>query len=474
MLSEENLNILAQVKAQDIALSALDLANFGIILDGVYFYKNEQSSQDFMSIEKLQHSFCKIVADYYPIVVGLPTIDQEGNALIKVDPANLCIPDIQEMTIQHPAEAFFESRPSDIKGNPDVLFFNTRKFYRESGAELMPKANYQKENSGVVIRIIRFKDSPYVAFSFSLSHGIFDGIGAMVFINHWAEYTRNLADVDAGNYKLADPPLNDRQIFHDSLKDVEALKVPYIDYFKENVPPLPFELPENPAAALINIPDIPVCEEQHMLHFSSKTLNRMRNDVDPAHTINTVLAAFIAKNMLLANIEVFGTTPLLTCVAIAYDSRLRSDIPQQYSGNASCISVAPISSQKVLDGTYQDLANELKEHSARNQSGHTKTFLDILENDMKLMFQTSLSLCNTPASSYVGMTNVRYMPFYTIDFGYGKPGILGFDYYMREGMIRVLPNSQDGGVDLVVNFRDEFFEKLCNLEDVKKYADVIY
>ncbi|KAJ1800637.1 hypothetical protein LPJ56_006476 [Coemansia sp. RSA 2599] len=178
--------------------------------------------------------------------------------------------------------------------------------------------------------------------------------------------------------------------------------------------------------------------------------------------------------MLLANTDVFGTAPLMSFIVMAYDSRLRSDIPKQYTGNASCVAIAPIPSQKIIGGTYQDLANSFKEHGSKNESGHTKTILDVLENDTKLLLQTSVFLSNTPMTSFVGMTNVRYMPFYTIDFGYGKPSILGFDYFMREGMARVLPNCQDGGVDVVLNYRDEFFQKLCELDDMKKYADIIY
>ncbi|KAJ2854656.1 hypothetical protein J3B02_002565, partial [Coemansia erecta] len=467
MLSERYLNILSQVKAKEILLSAIDLVNFGIILDGIYFYKNEGNEPDFMSIEKLKLSFCKLVVDHYPIVVGRPTLNKEGQASIKVDPGNLNVPDILELNVSYPAETFFETRPSDIEDNPDVVFFNTRKFYQVSKIKQLPKATYRRDNSAAVIRVIRFKDSSYVAFTFCLPHAIFDGISAIAFINHWAEYARNITDVDAGTYQLTNPPLMDRQIVKNAMEGIDMLEVPFVEYFKKNALPIPIELPENPAGVLISTPDIPANEEQHMIHFSSKTLNRMRNDIDPSHTTNTILAAFIAKNMLLANIEIFGAAPQISFIAIAYDCRLRSDISQQFSGNASPAAIAPIPSQSILDGTYQDLANSFKEYGSKIESGHTKSIIDVLENNMELMYQVGISLCNSPTSSFAGMTNVRYMPFYTIDFGYGKPSVLGFDYFMREGMIRVLPNSQDGGVDLVINFRDEFFEKLCGLEDIK-------
>ncbi|KAJ2784061.1 hypothetical protein GGI15_002382 [Coemansia interrupta] len=460
---------LSQVKLHEIELGALDLIEFGIILDSMYFYKNENDDKDFMSMDKISRSFCKLVVDF-----GHPIINAAGKGVIKVDPDNLCIPDFEEVNIEHPAEAFFETRPNDVEGHPDVVFFNTRKFYQTSGIQQFPKASYQQDNSAVIIRVLRFKDSPYSAFTFSLSHVIFDGIGAMLFINHWAEYARNLESAEKGTYKLTNPPLADRQILTESLKDVEPLNVPFISHFKENVSLLPIELPPNIAPVLMKSPDIAVSEEQHLIHFSGKALNQIRDEIDSSQTTNTVIAALMAKNMLLANLKVYGTVPLISYIALAYDCRMRLDIPQQFSGNAACAAIAPLPSQQIIDGSYKDLAAAIKKHGARIESGHTKTTINVIENELALMYQAGASLCNSPLSSYVGMTNLRYMPFDTVDFGYGGPGVLAFDYYMKDGMIRIIPNKQDEGVDLVLNFRDAHFEEMCKLDDIKKYANVIY
>ncbi|KAJ1719465.1 hypothetical protein LPJ53_005779 [Coemansia erecta] len=476
MLTATNLKTLSQVKLHEIELSALDLVEFGIFVDGIHFYKNENENddEDFMSMDKIARSFCKLVVDHYPIVVGHPTINAAGKGVIKVDPDNLCIPDFEEINIEHPAEAFFETRPNDVEGHSDVVFFNTRKFYESSGIQQLPKASYQRDNSAVIIRILRFKDSSYCAFTFSLSHVIFDGIGVMVFINNWAEYACNLESAESGTYKLANPPLADRQILTDSLKDAEPLDVPFIRHFKENAPPLPIELPPNIAPVLMSSPDIAVSEEQHLIHFSGKALNLMRDEIDPSQTTNTAIAALMTKNVLLANVNVYGTAPQISYVALAYDCRIHSGIPQQFSGNAACAAIAPLPSRQIIDGSYKDLAASIKEHGARIEGGHTKTIINVIENELSLMYQAGVSLCNSPLSSYIGISSVRYMPFYTVDFGYGAPKVLAFDYYTKDGMIRTLPNRQDAGVDLVFNFRDPHFEELCKLEDIKKYADVIY
>ncbi|KAJ1732460.1 hypothetical protein LPJ61_002030, partial [Coemansia biformis] len=52
--------------------------------------------------------------------------------------------------------------------------------------------------------------------------------------------------------------------------------------------------------------------------------------------------------------------------------------------------------------------------------------------------------------------------------------ILSCDHYIREGMLRLFANKQDGGVDVVMNYRDSCFSYLKASADLLKYADVIF
>ncbi|KAJ2388595.1 hypothetical protein GGI05_003749, partial [Coemansia sp. RSA 2603] len=228
MKDDSHFAYLRTIKPQEIELGTLDLSEFGTFVSGLYFYKNTANTPDFMPLDLLVRSFCRIVVDHYPIIAGRPAINSVGKGVLVVDPSNPNVPDIDDIHIEQPAESFFEILPSETKGDPSASFFNTRKLYSISGIPNLPKATYHRDNSSAIIRFLRFKDSPYVGLMFSISHVIFDGIGAIMFLNHWAEYTRNFAAVEDGAYQLIEPPLIDRKIMDQCFEDVEPLELPSI------------------------------------------------------------------------------------------------------------------------------------------------------------------------------------------------------------------------------------------------------
>ncbi|KAJ1728069.1 hypothetical protein LPJ61_004239, partial [Coemansia biformis] len=62
---------LRSVEQQEIELGTMDLASFGINLDGVYLYRNADADADprqFMALDRIARGFCRVVAEHYPIV----------------------------------------------------------------------------------------------------------------------------------------------------------------------------------------------------------------------------------------------------------------------------------------------------------------------------------------------------------------------------------------------------------------------
>ncbi|KAJ1881720.1 hypothetical protein LPJ66_011273 [Kickxella alabastrina] len=469
-----HLNHLAKIKSQEIELSILDLAMFRLKVDSIYLYKNELSNPNFMPLDVLAESLCLLIADHYPILVGRPTVNSTGKGIISIDSSNLCLPDIAEIIVDSPVEFFFETCPNDSEDKSDIQFFNTRKFHRNSGVEHPPHASYHRDHSAVIVRVLRFKDNSCVAISYSMSHCIFDGIGAMAFVNHWGEYARNLEEIKNGKYQLFKPPLNDRQVLNDCFSKVEPLDLPFVSYFKDILPPLPEISPAAIASLMLSTPDLQAIEDLHVLHFSRANLERIRHHVDKDQTINVAFVTLLTKNMVQANIKAFGKVPQATYIMTPYNCRAQSTVPKHFVGNATCPAIAPLSTQSVLDGSYKDLAESIREFCSKTESGHTKANMLLIEHQLSLLFHIFSILCNSPESSYIGMTNLRYMPFYTLDFGYGEPSVLGFDYFQMEGTVRLLPNKQDDGLDLYLTFHDAHFDELCQLEDIKTFANVIY
>ncbi|KAJ2157718.1 hypothetical protein IWW41_005629, partial [Coemansia sp. RSA 2522] len=315
-------------------------------------------------------------------------------------------------------------------------------------------------------------DSPYVVLYISLPHVIFDGTAAVALFNNWAECTRNL---DNPGHKLQNPPVNDRKVVRDYFDTVTAIVPPHTKHFKDLGAESLVKVPPGAIAALLlAAPDIPAFEEQHLLHFTAEKLEQLRQDVDKAQTTNLALAALLTKTILQANIQTFNSMPTWSYVMFPYDCRHRTEVPMTYSGNLSFSAIAPLESQTVLDGSYKEIARVIKEHCSKVSSEYAKSLIYTVENEIGVLFQAGISLCNSPDTSYVGISNVRYMPMHLIDFGYGGPDILSSAYFIREGMQRIYSNKQDGGIDLFINVKDDLFEYLKKSDELLQYADVIF
>ncbi|KAJ2742425.1 hypothetical protein GGI20_004500 [Coemansia sp. BCRC 34301] len=261
------------------------------------------------------------------------------------------------------------------------------------------------------------------------------------------------------------------QKYFDSVKPVDP---PFIRHFRESVPPLPMELPAQIAPVLIASPDSPLCEEQHLIHFSPASLERMRQDIDAKQTVSMALMALCTQAMVRANTLTFKAAPQISYVMMAYDGRLRADMPSNFTGNISCTAIAPLPTAMVTGSSYKELALAIKEHCSMVGSEYTKSVIHTVETDLGLLYQAGFAMCNSQQTSHFGLTVLRYMPFRTIDFGFGPPAILSFDYFAKEGMSRMYPNYQDGGVDLVLNYTEANFNHLKCDEDLSKYAKFIY
>ncbi|KAJ2647152.1 hypothetical protein IWW40_004892 [Coemansia sp. RSA 1250] len=466
MLASNHYDYLKSIQAQQIELSTLDMATSGINIDEIYIYKNSAADPQFMPLHRIASGFCKVVAEHYPILVGRPLVNDEGKGVINVDPTNLCLPDIADINVEHPAEDYMESS-SDGK----VMFFNLHKFYKHSGVDELPHATYTKDHSAAIVRIIRFRNSDYAALYISFSHMLFDAIGATAFFNNWAECTRNL---DNPSYQLQTPPVNDRKVVSDYFASVEPTEPPHIQHLRDQSAVPIMKAPGSIAPLLLSIPERPLFKEQHLIHFSKEKFEQIRQDVDPEKTTNLALATLLTKVLLQADIQAFNSMPQWSYVMIPYECRQRTKIPPAYSGNLSFTAIAFMDSQMVLNSSYKEVAQAIKEHCSKVSSEYAKNTIDVIENEAGVFFQASLSMCNSADTSYVGLTNLRHMSLYTIDFGYGGPAILSCNYFLREGMMRIYNNQQDGGIDLFLNLKNDMFKHVQSSKELLKYAQVIF
>ncbi|KAJ1776330.1 hypothetical protein LPJ67_006433, partial [Coemansia sp. RSA 1938] len=313
-----------------------------------------------------------------------------------VDLDNLCMPDIAELSVKLPAEHFFET--CNYKNGDTVKSFNLRKFFCKSGISALPEATFSSDHLAAIVCLICFKDSPYIVLYISLPHVIFDGTAAVALFNNWAECTRNLDNPD---HKLKYPPVNDCKVVRDYFDTVTAIEPPHTKHFKDLGAESLVKVPPGAIAALLlAAPDIPAFEEQHLLHFTAEKLEQLRQDVDKAQTTNLALAALLTKTILQANIQIFNSMPTWSYVMFLYDCRHHTEVPMTYSGNLSFSAVAPLESQTVLDGSYKEIAQAIKEHCSKVSSEYAKLLIYTVKNEIGVLFQAGISLCNSPDTSY--------------------------------------------------------------------------
>lgn len=455
-------DILSSIPAQEIELATIDIAQFGIVSDGLYFYQNKADKVDFIVKDKLVNGLHRLIAEHYPIMVGRPQVNAKGKVVMAVDPTDLAVPSFEEISVDTPAEDYFITKDN-------VKFFDIHKFYQKSGISKLPRATKHKKDSLAIFRTLRFKNSDYVGLMFSVSHAIFDGTAMIAFMTHWAQYVR-----DSTNAKLRKPPIGDRNVVNKYFEGVEPKELPFIKHFNQIIPGSPPVSFDSIAPMLLSSPDVEMVADQHLIHFTKAKLEQMRQDLDPSQTTNFVLLAMIIRAITKANTEVFYDEPEYVYPVVAYDCRFRSDIPAEYAGNLSSAVIAPLTGKMTLNSSYPELIKAIKEPCLKMESGHTKAILEGIQNDVGHFYQVSNALCNTPDTSYFCLSNVRYLPFQDIDFGNGKPEIVCFDHFFKEGLSRLCQNYQDGGVDLFMNYRNAHFALLKKNPDVVKYGDVVF
>lgn len=456
------MNFLSSIPAQEIELCTFDILQLNNIVDGICFYQNQSNDPDFMNMDKLVNGLHRLIADHYPIVVGRPQVNAKNKVVVVVDPANPNVPDVGEILVDSPAENYLA-----VKDN--VKFYDIRKFYKDSGVSELPRVTQDRKGSLAIFRILRFKDSNYVGLLFSVSHGIFDGAAMTAFMSHWARYVRGNT-----NIQIDIPLMGDRSLVNKHFDNVEPKKLPFVEHFKSMFPESPKVSIDSIASTLLAASGVDIVADQHLIHFTKESLEQLRQDLGPTHTITYVLMSLMTRAVAMANTKVFGETPKHVYPSVVYDGRSRNDIPNEYSGNLSAFTTATLTGEMVASSSSLELTNTIHEQCRMMESGHTKTILDTIQKNLGFFSQLCSALCSSPENSHFMLSNMRHLPFHDIDFGHGKPEIVCFDYFFMEGLARLCQNYQDGGVDLFINFKDAHFAHLEEDPDVAKYGDIIF
>ncbi|KAK9669878.1 hypothetical protein RND81_13G160700 [Saponaria officinalis] len=167
-------------------LSNLD-QNIAVIVRTIYCFKSENMSND-MAADVLKEALAKVLVHYYPLA-GRLTISPQGKLIVECNGEGAVF-------VEAEADCNMDDIGDSTKPDPVTL----GKLVYD-----IPSAKNILEIPPLVAQVTKFKCGGF-ALGLGMNHCMFDGIGAMEFVNSWGETARNLP--------LTTPPYLDRTILN--------------------------------------------------------------------------------------------------------------------------------------------------------------------------------------------------------------------------------------------------------------------
>ncbi|KAK4362750.1 hypothetical protein RND71_017991 [Anisodus tanguticus] len=357
-------------------LSNLD-QNIAVPVRTIYCFKSEEKGNE-NAVEVIKEALSKVLVQYYPLA-GRLTISQEmklivdcsgeGAVFVQAE-ANCSIEDIGDITKPDPVT--LGKLVYDIPGAKNIL-----------------------ETPPLIAQVTKFKCGGFV-LGLCMNHCMFDGIGAMEFVNSWGETARGVP--------IKVPPFLDRSIL------------------KARNPPKP-EYPHNEFAEIEDISDSTKLYQEEMLYksfcFDPEKLEQLKakakedGNITKCTTFET-LSAFVWK----ARTQALQMKPdQKTKLLFAVDGRSRFDpsIPQGYFGNGIVLTNALCNASEIVENPLSVAVKLVQEAVKMVTDSYMRSAIDYFEATRVRPSLTATLL----------ITTWSRLSFHTTDFGWGEPVVSG-------------------------------------------------
>ncbi|KAM3381562.1 omega-hydroxypalmitate O-feruloyl transferase [Capsicum galapagoense] len=357
-------------------LSNLD-QNIAVPVRTIYCFKSEEKGNE-NAAEVMKEALSKVLVHYYPLA-GRLTISQEmklivncsGEGAVFVEAeANCAIEDIGDNTKPDPVT--LGKLVYDIPGAKNIL-------------EMPP----------LIAQVTKFKCGGFV-LGLCMNHCMFDGIGAMEFVNSWGETARGIP--------IKVPPFLDRSIL------------------KARNPPKP-EFTHNEFAEIEDISDSSKLYQEEMMYksfcFDPDKLEQLKakakedGNVTKCTTFEA-LSAFVWK----ARTQALQMKPdQKTKLLFAVDGRSRFDpsIPQGYFGNAIVLTNALCHASEIVEHPLSAAVKLVQQAVKMVTDSYMRSAIDYFEATRARPSLTATLIITTWSK----------LSFHTTDFGWGEPVVSG-------------------------------------------------
>lgn len=353
-------------------LSNLD-QNIAVIVQTIYCFKDEGRGNE-GAADVIREALAKVLVHYYPLA-GRLTISPEGKLIVDCT---------GEGAVFVEAEADCEMDDIGDIAKPDPVTLG--KFVYN-----VPGAKNILEIPPLAAQVTKFKCGGFI-LGLAMNHCMFDGLGAMEFVNSWGEAARNLP--------LTTPPFIDRTV-------LSSRSPPQIDF------------PHHEFAQIDDISDTAALYQDQMLYrsfcFDADKLAHLKKMATEDGTITScttfeALSGFVWRARTQAlNLKAQQQTKLL--FAVDGRARFSPPLPKGYFGNGIVLTNAMCESGELLDRPLGSAVKRVQEAVRMVTDSYMRSAIDYFE----------ATRARPSLAATLLITTWSKLSFHTTDFGWGEP-----------------------------------------------------
>ncbi|KAL9229409.1 hypothetical protein vseg_004877 [Gypsophila vaccaria] len=357
-------------------LSNLD-QNIAVIVRTIYCFKSEDMGNDAAG-EVLKEALARVLLHYYPLA-GRLTISSQGKLIVECN---------GEGAVFVEAEANCDMEEIGDSTKPDPVTLGKLVYD-------IPGAKNILEIPPLVAQVTKFKCGGF-ALGLGMNHCMFDGIGAMEFVNSWGETARGLS--------LTTPPYLDRTIL--SSRDPPKIEYNHQEFDEIDDISGTSELYNEEMVYRSFCFDPALLEKLKLKAMEDTTLEKC--------TTFEALSAFVWR----ARTKALKMKPdQQTKLLFAVDGRPKftPPLPKGYFGNGIVLTNAICPAGELIENPLSTAVTLVQDAIKLVTDNYMRSAIDYFET----------TRARPSLSSTLLITTWSRLGFHTTDFGWGEPVVSG-------------------------------------------------
>ncbi|KAM0954695.1 hypothetical protein TB2_022827 [Malus domestica] len=376
-------------------LSNLD-QNIAVTVRTIYCFKSVDKGNDEAG-EVIKDALKKVLVHYYPLA-GRLAISAEGKLIVDCTGEGAVF-------VEAETDCAIEEIGDTTRPDPETL---GKLVYDVPGAKNI------LEMPPLVVQVTKFKCGGF-SLGLCMNHCMFDGIGAMEFVNSWGKIARGLP--------LTAPPFLDRSI-------LKARNPPRIEYPHH-------EFSEITGTSSTNND---LCEEKMLygsFSFDSEKLEKLKMKAREEGALENcttfeALSAFVWKARTRA-LNLLPEQQIKLLFAVDGRPKFRPPLPKGYFGNGIVLTNSICLAGDLLDKPLSNAVGLVQDAIKMVTDSYMRSAIDYFE----------LTRARPSLASTLLITTWSKLSFYTTDFGWGEPVLSGPVALPEKEVILFLSNGTE-------------------------------